>query len=139
MVAQRRVVFLKHIMERHDDEILKKVFLAQKSNPTKGDFAQVVEKDWNDLKVTYEDVIQFSKTQLKDIIKKNERCTAFEKLPTTLLKKKKKLSTININSLKYSPTWKVVLWHKKKLKHLHHSDQTAQGASNQILKVCWKV
>ena len=34
MVAQRRVVFMKHIMERHDDELLKKVFLAQKSNPT---------------------------------------------------------------------------------------------------------
>ena len=53
VVAQRRIVFMKHIMERHDDELLKKVFLAQKKNPTLGDFAQIVEKDLTDLKVTY--------------------------------------------------------------------------------------
>ena len=46
---------MKHIMERHDDELLKKVFLAQKRNPTLGDFAQIVEKDLTNLKVTCED------------------------------------------------------------------------------------
>ena len=85
VVAQRRVVFLKHIMERHDDELLKKVFIAQKRNPTQGDFALIVEKDLTDLKVTYEEAMKLSKTQLKSIIKKNAKCAAFEELQTTLL------------------------------------------------------
>ena len=68
---------MKHIMERHDDELLKKVFLAQKSNPTQADFAQIVEKNLIDLKVTYEEFITFTKTQLKEIIKKNAKCAAF--------------------------------------------------------------
>ena len=38
IVAQRRILFLKHITEKHDDELLKKVFHAQKENPTQGDF-----------------------------------------------------------------------------------------------------
>ena len=76
-------------MERHDDELLKKVFLAQKRNPTLGDFAQIVEKNLTDLKITYEEVMNLSKTKLKEIIKKNAMCAAFEELQTTSLTHKK--------------------------------------------------
>ena len=78
MVAQKRIVFIEYIMERHYDELLKKVFLAQKRNPTLGD-----------LKITYEEVMNLSKTKLKEIIKKNARCAAFEELQTILLTHKK--------------------------------------------------
>ena len=44
VVAQRRILFMKHIMERHNNELLKKVFLAQKLNPSQGDFVNIVEK-----------------------------------------------------------------------------------------------
>ena len=60
-----------------------------KRNPTLGDFAQIVEKDLTNLKVTCEEVMKLSKTKLKEIIKKISRCAAFEEFQTTLLTHKK--------------------------------------------------
>lgn len=85
VVAQRRILFMKHIMERHDNELLKKVFLAQKLNPSQGDFVNIVEKDLKDLNLTHEEVAELSKTQLKATLKKNAKSAAFEQLETTLL------------------------------------------------------
>ena len=85
VVAQRRILFMKHIMERHDNELLKKVFLAQKLNPSQRDFVNIVEKDLKDLKITHEEVTAMSKTQLKANLKKNAKSAAFEQLKTTLL------------------------------------------------------
>jgi hypothetical protein len=45
IVAQRRINYLKHILSRDDNELIKKVYLAQRENPTRGDFAKLVEKD----------------------------------------------------------------------------------------------
>ena len=45
IIAQRRIIFMKHIDERHEDKLTKKVFLAQKEHPNKGDFVLLVEKD----------------------------------------------------------------------------------------------
>ena len=45
IIAQRRINYLKHILTRNEDELIKKVYKAQKGNPTKGDFAILVEKD----------------------------------------------------------------------------------------------
>ena len=77
VVAQRRILFMKHIMERHDNELLKKVFLAQKLNPSQGDFVNIVEKDLKDLNLTHEEVAELSKTQLKATLKKNAKSAAF--------------------------------------------------------------
>ena len=35
---------MKHILSRDDNELIKRVFLAQKETPTKGDFVRLVEK-----------------------------------------------------------------------------------------------
>ena len=91
IVAQRRILFLKHITEKHDDELLKKVFLAQKENPTQGDFWSLVKEDMADLKVSYEEVTSpgLSKTQLKLRIKKNAINAAFNNLKEVQLTHKK--------------------------------------------------
>ena len=44
VIAQRRINYLRHIMSRDNDELIKNVFLAQKENPTRGDFVHLVEK-----------------------------------------------------------------------------------------------
>ena len=55
--AQRRIIFLKHIMEKHDEELIKKVFLAQMEHPNQGDFVLLVKKDLSDLHVSFEEAI----------------------------------------------------------------------------------
>ena len=64
-LIQRRLSYLKHILNRDSDELLKKVFLVQKNNPTRGDFIKLVEKDLTDLGITYEQVISSKMTKQK--------------------------------------------------------------------------
>ena len=70
IVAQRRIHYLKHILSREDTELLKKVFLAQQENPTRGDFVKLVTNDLEVLGVTYEEVISgnMTKKKLKEIV-----------------------------------------------------------------------
>ena len=42
IVAQRRIQYMKHILSRKGNELIKKVFLAQQENPTTGDFVKLV-------------------------------------------------------------------------------------------------
>ena len=81
-MAQRRLNYLKHILSRDDDEIVKKIFFAQKENPTRGDFIKLIEKDLKDLNITYEEIItnSISKVKLKTLAKN----AAFEQLLLTL-------------------------------------------------------
>ena len=67
IMAQRRINYLKHILSRNDEELIKKVYLAQKDNPTSGDFTKLLEKDLEMLGVNQEEVIlnNFSKQKLK--------------------------------------------------------------------------
>ena len=45
ILAQQRINYLKHILSRSDEELIKKVFLAQKEHPTQGDFVKLVQQD----------------------------------------------------------------------------------------------
>ena len=45
IISQRRINYLRHILSRSNDELIKKVFLAQKEKYSKGDLAQLVEKN----------------------------------------------------------------------------------------------
>ena len=56
IVAQRRIMYLKNIMERSDNDMLKRVLIAQKLNPSKGDFVRIVEKNLKELGNTYDDI-----------------------------------------------------------------------------------
>ena len=54
IVALRRIIYLKHITERHEHDMLRKVYQAQKDDQTKGDFADLVIKDLISLNIMYE-------------------------------------------------------------------------------------
>ena len=101
IIAQRRILFLKHIMRKHDQDLVKQVFLAQQASPTQGDFVTLVRKDLDDLKITYEEVTSsvISTSQLKDKLKKNAIDAAFVELKLTL-STHKKVKQIHYSSLK---------------------------------------
>ena len=73
---------MKHILSRDDDELIKKIFCAQKENPTKGDFIKLIEKDLKDLTLTYEETITNSITKVK--LKTISKNAAFKQLLHTL-------------------------------------------------------
>ena len=52
IIAQRRINYMKHILNMHDGELIKKVFLAQKDQPTSGDFVELVLKDLKNIGIT---------------------------------------------------------------------------------------
>ena len=45
VIKQRRINFLKHIISKDNDELVKNVYVAQKEDPNIGDFVKLVKKD----------------------------------------------------------------------------------------------
>ena len=86
ILLQRRVNFLKHILSRDKDELLRKVYEAQKSNPVMGDFAKIVEKDLEKIGLSHEDVAQesFTKKALKKELSESVRSAAFVEMIQSL-------------------------------------------------------
>ena len=82
LIAQRRINYLKHILTRNEKELIKKVFKAQKKNPTKGDFVTLVETDLKKLGLTYEEVASetMTSTMLKTKLKNNAKTAALSEL-----------------------------------------------------------
>ena len=87
IILQRRINYLRHIVQRHDSELIKKVFLAQKEQPTRGDFVKLVEKDLSDIVISYEEALQSDMT--KEKLKKLARNLAFRQLPNQQSEQKK--------------------------------------------------
>ena len=52
VISQRRLNYLKHILNRDSDELIKKVYLAPKEKPTRGDFVKLVENDLKELGIS---------------------------------------------------------------------------------------
>lgn len=49
ILSQQRINYARLIIKRNDDDLVKRVLLAQKEVPTKGDFIQLLENDLKDL------------------------------------------------------------------------------------------
>ena len=79
IIAQRRILYLKHIMKRHENDLLRRVFQAQKYDETKGDFVDLVTKDRISLEITHEEVTSntMSKTKLRNILKTSAQKSCF--------------------------------------------------------------
>ena len=80
IIACRRLNYLHTILKRNDGELTKKVLLAQKNNPCKGDFIQLVTQDGKNLGVNVEHIDKISKQGLKRIVKEKAREAAFRYL-----------------------------------------------------------
>ena len=104
ILAQRRFMFMKHMMDRHDKELIKKVFLAQKESPSQGDFVTLVTQDLLDLNMTLEEALckNTTKVQLKKKIK-NSAITAALKALKYKLSSHTKVKHIKYTSLQMQP------------------------------------
>ena len=107
ILAQRRVMFLKHIMEKHDNELIKKVLLAQRGSPNQGYCVTLVTQDLLDLNMTFEEASckNITKYQLEKKIKANATTAALRQLKEKLASHKK-VKHLNYPKLEMQPYMK---------------------------------
>ena len=75
-------MYLHHILGRNKEELIRRVFNAQKDNPTPGDFIELVKGDLANVEVAYdeENIWSQTKIQFKNHIKKKVQSNIFEDL-----------------------------------------------------------
>ena len=76
-------------MNKDSTELVRKVFEAQKQDPTPGDFIKLVEKDMLELDITMKYVEESTKVDLKKALKASATNASFAGLKKKLLKHKK--------------------------------------------------
>ena len=104
ILACRRVNYLQTILQRAPEELIRRVFEAQKSDPTSGDFCLQVKEDMEVLgiKMNDEAIKQMKSNQFKKLVKEKAQEASLKYL---LLQKetKSKLGKLKYNSLKIQP------------------------------------
>ena len=82
IITSRRVIYLQSILKRPEDELVRRVYYAQKENPVNGDFVKLIQADFDLLgaKFTENEVISMSKEALKTEVKKMAYAAAFKYL-----------------------------------------------------------
>ena len=79
---QQEIDFLQTILKRSDDELTRRVYMAQKDDPVKGDFVNLIKSDLEmfDGSIDQEYIQLKSKSSLKEEIKEKIRKAAFKYL-----------------------------------------------------------
>ena len=72
-VKMRRLMYLHHILKRPKEEMIRKVYEAQKCKPSKGDWAKTVDEDRSELQINLNDdeVSKLSKHKFRKVVKKS--------------------------------------------------------------------
>ena len=108
IISKRRFMYLWHILKQTNDQLLRKVYNAQKLKPTKGDWYEMIqsEKSKYEMDETDDEISKMSKSKFKRIVDKKVNTFAFETL-------KAKAST-HSKSLKISLRYPEPISFKKK-------------------------
>ena len=93
IIASRRLIYLRNIHKKHDNEIIKRVYIAQSSNPTEGDYALLVKEDFKliDLAMDESAINAMGELQYRSHIKKKHTESSIcvpKKNPGTTLQSK---------------------------------------------------
>jgi hypothetical protein len=98
VISVRRMLYLKTILDRHDNEIIKKVYIAMKSNPHKGDWIKLVERDFQKIGLDMDDklITEMNLNNYKSLIKKSVWNAFFKELQET------KLTHIKVKHIEYN-------------------------------------
>ena len=82
VIIARRLGYLQTILKRTENEIIWKVYTAQKDAPTKGDWVNLVEDDMKLLSMDISDkaIAEMSHDEFKDIVKKSIKNHALDEL-----------------------------------------------------------
>ena len=104
VLARRRVLYLQTILQRAPGELTRRVFEAQKEDPTTGDFCLQVKEDMEILQINFnEDEIRCMKrNHFKAIVKEKSNQAAFKFLKRQQATKSK-MSSLKYLSLKTQP------------------------------------
>ena len=72
-IASRRIMYLHNILNKSSNELIHRVYLAQRDNPTKGDFVELVKADLENIGIDYDEEYFKGQTkgQFKQHIKNN--------------------------------------------------------------------
>ena len=95
-LSARRIVYYHCVTHRNDDELTKKVMIAQKTLQYKGDVYQLVQEDMEMLNIGEDELSAISKPRLKDLLDKRISEVAFE----YLINKAKSHSKVNHETYK---------------------------------------
>ena len=103
IIMSRRIMYLHTIMNRGETEIIRKIYNAQKTNKTKGDFADLVKQDLHKLNITEteEEIQRMPKKSLKDAVKEKVKIAAFKHLMTKKTSKTEKLNYKSLHTQNY--------------------------------------
>ena len=104
ILKSRRLSYLHNILQKPDNEMIKKIYETQKINPSPGDFSELIKDDMISisLKMTETEISKLRKQKFKDIVKKKVRNAAFEYL-NSMKQKHSKMRNIEYDSLKLQP------------------------------------
>ena len=99
ILACRRILYLQSILHRDEDELIKKVYLAQRADTTDGDFCQLVDGDLQliDLQLTNAQIASISSVDLRKIVKYKAKGAAFKHL-MEIKERKSKMDNITYMS-----------------------------------------
>ena len=97
IITTRRLIYLKHILDRSDTEVTNKIYRCQKANPSPGDWCNLVDQDFKDIEldITEDFIKTMPLLDYKALIKSTARKAAFKSLEA------KKASHSKVNQNKY--------------------------------------
>ena len=104
ILACRRVLYLHTILHRSQTDLIRRVYTAQKADPVKGDFCQLVEGDLKliGLDITEGEIEQMSRGQLKSKLKQQSKKAAFQYL-LEMKDQKSKMDDIEYKTFQLQP------------------------------------
>ena len=102
ILACRKILYLHTILIRDPEELIYKVYQAQKQEPVTGDFCELVQNDFEllGLQLSEESLKSFSKYDLKSLVKITARKQAFKYLMSIKETKSKMDDICYLNSFK---------------------------------------
>ena len=73
-------MYLHHILSRGKEELIRKIYEAQKRKPVKNDWINIVRRDCEELKITYNEtqISSLKKSNFKNIVREKIRTNAFK-------------------------------------------------------------
>ena len=78
VISARRLLYLHNILQRHESELIRKIYIAMREDPLRDDWIHLVQKDMKDIDLTLSDnqIEAMSKSDLKKLIKNKIRISA---------------------------------------------------------------
>ena len=98
IISSRRLLYHHNILRREETELVKRIYLEQTKNPTKGDFVELLKEDFKilDMLQNNEKIQKMNKNMYKQMIRKSIKNAALRYLT------KKQESHSKINMINYS-------------------------------------